>query len=126
MKRLYVAVGILAVLVLSCAVSLRYHRQQTEILVAQIDALVEAFDPDNPEAAIAPTKAFLEEYSRRTAVFPTFSRHSTLTDVECELVSLPLLLEKGEPRDYAATLLRCRERLYAFYRLELPLIENIL
>lgn len=126
MKRIYVALGILAVLVLSCVVSLRYHRQQTDALVMQIDTLVETFDPKHPETAIAPTKAFIEEYSRRTAIFPTFSRHSTLTDVECELVSLPALLEKGEPLDYTAILLRCRQRLSAFYRLELPLVENIL
>ncbi len=126
MKRIYVALGILAVLVLSCTLSLRYHREQTKILMTEIDTLVETFDPENPQAAIEPTKEFLKEYDRRTAIFPTFSRHSTLTDVECELVSLPALLEKGEPLDYAAILLRCKERLYAFYRLELPLVENIL
>ena len=126
MKRLYVAAVIAAVLAASCIGSLFYQRTQTSALVAGIDHLAAAYDPKHPEKAVAPTKAFLEEYDRRTALFPMFSRHNTLTDVECELVSLPVLLEKGEPLDYTATLLRCRERLCAYYRLELPLLENIL
>ncbi len=126
MKRLYVAAVIAAVLAASCVGSLFYQRTETNALVAGIDRLAAAYDPTHPEEAIVPTEAFLEEYDRRTALFPMFSRHNTLTDVECELVSLPALLEKGEPLDYAATLLRCRERLCAYYRLELPLLENIL
>lgn len=126
MKRLYVAIAILVFLAAFCTASLWYQRTQTRALQAKIDQLVEEFDPQNPLASLSDTTAFLEEYDRRTALFPVFSRHSTLTDVECELVALPRMLEKGEPLDYAATLLRCRERLEAFYRLELPLLENIL
>ncbi len=126
MKRLYVALALAVILTTSCVGSLRYQKIETDALIADIDALTEAFDPAHPEDALEPTRAFLEEYDRRTALFPMFSRHNTLTDVECELVSLPAILEKGEPLDYAATLLRCRERLSAYYRLELPLPENIL
>jgi len=126
MKRLYVAIAIAAVLTASCVGALMYQKVETDALIAGIDRLVESFDPQHPEDAVTVTKAFLEEYDRRTAMFPMFSRHNTLTDVECELESLPAILEKGEPLDYAATLLRCRERLCAFYRLELPLPENIL
>lgn len=126
MKRLIVAVAIALVLTGSCIASLRYQKAQTDALIARIDTLVATFDPHHPETAAAPTAALLREFDRRTAVFPVFSRHATLTDVKCELATLPVLLEKGEPLDYTATLLRCRERLSAYYRLELPLLENIL
>ena len=126
MKRLIVAVAIALVLVVSCAVSLEHQKIQTEALVAEMDAMVAAFDPEHPADAADATANLLEEFDRRTAVFPIFSRHATLTDVKCDLATLPTLLEKGEPLDYTATLLRCRERLCAYYRLELPLAENIL
>ena len=126
MKRAYVAVGILAVLVVACAVSTAYQRHQTDLLVSRIDTLIDRFQPEDPAAALADTEAFLREYEKQTAWFPLFSRHATLTDVQCELAALPVLLKKGEPMDYTVALWRCRERLCAFYRLELPLLENIL
>lgn len=126
MKRAYVAIGILVTLMVACALSLAYQRRQTDLLVSHIDTLIDRFQPEDPAAALADTEAFLQEYDKQTAWFPLFSRHATLTDVKCELASLPVLLKKGEPLDYTAALCRCRERLCAFYRLELPLLENIL
>ena len=126
MKRLIVAIAIILALSISCVVSLSHQKKQTDILIKEIDTLIADFDLSHPETALEATNDLINDFDRRTALFPVFSRHATLTDVKSELATLPALLEKGEPLDYAATLRRCRERLCAYYRLELPLLENIL
>lgn len=125
MKRIYISIGILVAIVAICVGAVIFLSQQTEYLIRQMDHLSDTFDPENPKAYLAQTEAVIEDFRKRTVVFPLFIRQNTLMEIEAELEILPALLEKGEPKDFVASLSRCQTRLETQLRLEMPLLQNI-
>lgn len=125
MKRIPVAFAVLIVLTGLCIGTLLWQEAQTNAMIGQIDKLLERFDYARPGDSLADADALIAAFERRTALFPLFLRHNGLSDVETELHTLPALLQKGEPRDVPAALVRCREKLQTLYELECPTPDNV-
>lgn len=125
MKRVIVALVLLFVVAGLCAGIIWVQREQSGYLIDRLEELEQNFDEEHPENSLEDARRFVQEFEERTKLYPAFVRHSDLTRIEEDILSLPVLLESGEPADFPTTAARCRARLEILYRLELPSLENI-
>ncbi|MBP3936967.1 MAG: DUF4363 family protein [Clostridia bacterium] len=125
MKRIYISIVLLLAIIGTCIGAVIFLSYQTETLIREMDKLSDDFDPEDPKAFLPQTEEVIEHFRERTILFPLFIRQNTLMEIEAELEILPALLEKGEPKDFVASLSRCQTRLETQLRLEMPLLQNI-
>ena len=125
MRRIYISAALLLVVVGICVGAVIFLSYQTETMIREMDDLSAEFDPEKPMAYYKQTKEVIRSFQKRTKIFPLFIRQNTLMVIVAELEILPALLEKGEPKDFVASLSRCQTRLETQLRLEMPLLQNI-
>lgn len=126
MKRVIVAIVLLALVAGGSVLSLYNERKNTDYLIELTDQIEEAFSAEDMERAQALTDRFAEEFPERTKFFPFFMRHSDITKIEENVIMLPILLQAGDMEHFPAELVRCRNQLDKLSELEVPLWENIL
>lgn len=126
MKRIFIALGTLLVVMGICIFSIRMQTKNTQYLLDSLERIQESFDRGDWEQCQQETDKFARDFEEKTRVFPFFLRHSDITRIEEIAVPLPVLLEQGDTQHFAAELARCRNQLQKLYEVELPLLENIL
>ena len=126
MKRLWLAIALLGIVIGLCVTSLLYERHQTMRLLDSLDRLEEQCLDAEPQAARKAGQAFADEFSRRTKLFACFINHSTLTDCQNNVALLPAVLENAAPGERAVEIARCRVLLTALSEVERPNGQNIL
>ena len=95
MKRLLLAVGLLALVVTACVLSNGCLRRNTAELLAYMEAAQEAYDREDKAACLEQSRRLAEAFPEKTRFFPFFLRHSDVNSLEQEIVTLPAFLEAG-------------------------------
>ncbi len=126
MKRVIVAVVLLLLVCVGCAVSIALQHAVLEEFLTKTEQMEALFKRDDIAGAVAIAETFTADYREKTRVFSMFLPHSMLTEVEKSVVSLPSILKDGEHKDFVAEVHRCRLLLQKMHDLEIPSLENIL
>ena len=125
MKRLWLAVILLALIVGVCIGGLVYLDQQTEYLIGQLDRMETALRHGDLTTAAARLQTYLDEYEERTRLFPAYMRHQDLEDNRQINAVLPVILENGQTEELHENIRRLRQRLQLIRDAEMPLLYNI-
>jgi hypothetical protein len=125
-KRVFVAVGLLLTIALGCLWSITTQGRAVDQLTARTEQMERLFLAGDTDGAAREAAALHREYRRHLNAFTLFLPHETLTEVERSVVSLPAILEKGEPKDFLGEVRRCRLLLSKMMDLERPTLQNIL
>lgn len=126
MKRVIVAVVVLILVAGGCVLSIYNERNNTNYLIDMTNQIETAFREQDLERTQQLADQFVEEFKERTRYFPFYMRHSDVSQIEENVIMLPILLEAGDMEHFPAELARCRNQLDKLGDLELPLWENIL
>lgn len=126
MKRLWLAGGIFAAIVTLCISTLFYQRQQVDVLLDDLDAVVAAYDHGDETRAYTLAVTLVDEYNRRTRFFPYFMAHGDLIQCRENLALLPSILKDGDSEEFYMESTRCRVQLEVLAASEMPTLQNIL
>ncbi|MBQ7038152.1 MAG: DUF4363 family protein [Clostridia bacterium] len=126
MKRVLVAVVLLLLVCIGCAVSITLQHAVLEEFMTKTEQMEELFKRGDVAGAVAAAESFTADYTDKTRVFSLFLPHTMLTEVEKSVVSLPAILTHGEHKDFVAEVHRCRLLLQKMHDLEMPTLQNIL
>ncbi len=124
MKRIWLAGGLFAAVILLCVSTLRYQQRQIKSLLHDLDAIEAAFDTGENAHTLA--LQFIDRYDRNTRLFPCFMSHSDLVGCRESIVLLPSILEDGNPEEFRMESARCRAQLEKLISIEMPSWQNIL
>ena len=110
MKRVILALVLLAVVAGLCGLSLHTQVSSTGYLLTMTEKLEEAYRIGD-----------MEECQRLARRFP-----EDIWAIEDTVIALPVYLETEDLQHFLSELIKCRSQLEKLYQLELPLPENIL
>lgn len=125
MKRLWIAIGILAVVLSLCIAALVYQRRQVFILIAHLENVIAAYENGMAEEAYLLAVDLMHEYDERTRLFPYFLNHNDLTGCRESVVLLPSILRDGDAQEFRMESARCRAQLEFLLSIETPTAQNI-
>ncbi len=126
MKRLWLAGGLFAAVILLCTAALMYQQNRVNGLLQQLTAVDDAYDDNALEQAHALALDLCDSYDRSTALFPCFMSHADLVGCRESVVLLPSILKDGNAEEFHMESARCRAQLERLITAELPTIQNIL
>ncbi len=126
MKRLLIAVALLAAVITACVWTTRTLQRNTDYLIQSLDEMQTAFEKGDIDSARRQAEHFAAEFPRRTRTFSFFLQHGDIIQIEEIAASLPVMLKTGDENHFPSEIARCRLQLEKLNDLELPLWENIL
>ena len=126
MKRLIIAVIILAGVAVVSILSLNVQLSNTEYLLGELGELQQAYDEGNRELCLTLSTEFVKTFESRTRIFPLFMRHADIGAIRESVAPLPVMLREGDDGHFAAQLEICRIQLETLYESETPTLQNIL
>lgn len=126
MKRVILALVLLAVVAGLCGLSLHTQVSSTGYLLTMTDKLEDAYRTGDMEECQRLARQFTEDFREQTRYFPFFMRHGDIWAIEDTVIALPVYLETEDLQHFLSELIKCRSQLEKLYQLELPLPENIL
>ena len=125
MKRLWLAGGIFAVIISLCIVTLQFQRKQVKTLIFDLDMIDAAFAEKDNERAYALSLALIDEFERRTYLFPCFMSHNDLIGCRESVAILPSILKDGDAEEFHMESARCRAQFERLLDVETPNLQNI-
>ena len=126
MKRILIALALLAAVAALCITCQITLTQQTRALIRQIDTIQTHYDAGDLPSSRAETTRYAEEAAHHTRWFPLFLRHAELISIEETATQLTAILEAGDDKRFPAELARCRRQLTCLLEMERPTWENLL
>lgn len=126
MKRLYVAVALLAAVVALCVYTSLYQNRRTDRLLDTLDRIETHCRLGDKEAAVAEAAAFATEYQRVSRWMRCYIPHSELQESRETAATLPNLLQKSDRAEIWFELARLREQLEDLRQVDSPTLWNIL
>ena len=124
MKRLYIAVALLAAVAALCLFSHRYQHRQIDRMLDALDR-IETLARDRDENAVAVAEEFAAEYRRVSDHISCYVPHGELRDSRETAAILPSLLKENET-DVYTEIARLRSQLRYLQQVDDPLLRNIL
>lgn len=125
MKRLWLAVALLALVLGLCVSSQTYLQQQTEAVLMNLTALEDSYRRGDLEEARRWAQWLAEEYPRRTELFYCFLAHSDLEDSRETVATLPAILEQNHLEELLTATARLREQLQHLQSIDRPTLDNV-
>ena len=119
------AVVLLLIIGVGCAVSLWIQYKLTDELLAETERLETLFKEGDIIGVTAASDAFVIACQRASRKLALFLPHTMLSEMEQSAVNLPAILRYGEPTDYVKEVHRCRLALQKVQELERPTLQNI-
>ncbi len=126
MKRVILAFVLLVIVAAGCLSSILIEKTTTDAMIEMIDRIEKTFYEDDFDQALTLTEEFSKEFVKRTKHFTFFMRHSDISKIEENVITLPILLQAGDHEHFPAELARCRNQIDKLGELELPTPDNIL
>lgn len=126
MKRIWLAVGILAAILTLCVSTLFHQRRQLDRLTDDLDEVISAFESGDDARAYDLAVTLEKDYLHRTRLFPLFMAHGDLIECGESLALLPSILKDGNTEEFHMESTRCRVQLERLAKSELPTLKNIL
>ena len=126
MKRLYIAVFLLAMVVAACFFTQRYQHRQVKRMLSAIDYIEAQYRADNVDVALAEARQFAEEYRVLSNRISCYIAHGELQESRETAALLPTLIEEGEKDELFEEIARLRSQLTYLEQIDDPLLQNIL
>lgn len=126
MKRLWIAAGLLCVVVGLCTVTTIYQHRRAEDMLALVDAVEEAYRQGDIPAARQAAQELLETYDSACRIMMCFTAHSDMAESQETVRLLPTLLQANGGEELGMEIARLREELTHLRNVDDPLLWNIL
>ena len=124
MKRLYIAVALLAAVAALCLFSHRYQHRQIDRMLDALDR-IETLARDGDKDAVSVAEEFAAAYRRVSDRISCYVPHGELRESRETAAILPALLEENQA-DVYAEIDRLRSQLRYLQQVDDPLLRNIL
>ena len=124
MKRLYIAVALLAAVAALCLFSHRYQHRQIDRMLDALDR-IETLARDGDENAVSVAEEFAAAYRRVSDRISCYVPHGELRESRETAAILPALLEENQA-DVYVEIDRLRSQLRYLQQVDDPLLHNIL
>lgn len=126
MKRLWVAVALIAAVVGLCITSAAYQHHRTEEMLALVDRVEDAYAAGDLTAARDAADELITVYDGVCRVMMCYVAHSDIAESQETVRMLPALLEQGGGEELQMEIARLREELTHLRQIDDPRIWNIL
>lgn len=126
MKRLYIAVALLAAVITLCTlVHWRHHRRLDE-MTSTLDHIEDLYRSGDTAAALQMAETFAEEYRQFSNRISFYVAHGEVRQSQETAALLPTLLRKGGDEELAMEIARLRSQLQYLRQVDDPIPQNIL
>lgn len=126
MKRLYIAVALLAAVVAACVLTHRYQHHQMDRMTDTLDRIEAAYRNGDTDQAMAMAEDFSAAYQRVSDRISCYVAHSELRESKETAAILPVLLQEREDEELYREIARLRSQLCYLRQVDDPLLQNIL
>lgn len=126
MKRVWIAVALLAVVVGLCGAGTLYRHRQTEGLLSTLDQLERAYTRDDMADAQRLATELVHRYERISDVLLCYTAHGDMAESMETVRLLPTLLEQGGGEELSMEIARLREEWSHLKAIDDPTMWNIL
>ena len=126
MKRIYVAWGMLALVILACVLGLWYANTASRGMSQRLESISEATKNGDLPHAYALSREAEQEWGRVHRWLCLFLSHDRLELIDRELAALPVALAYGESAQAAIQCAQLLEHMEQLFLAEMPRVENIL
>ncbi len=126
MKRVGIAVALLAVVVILSGGALLLQRHTTNGLIDFCDRLIELYRSGDIEACREAARALSDDLEKDMQWFPFFLKHERMESIFQQAGSLPYLVSDDDPADFFSTLAAMRVQLEILMDNEWPTPGNIM
>lgn len=126
MKRLYVAVVLLAAVIMLCVVTHLYQHGEIDDMLAALDGIETTARRGDMAAALSQAEAFAADYQRVSDRVSCYVSHSELRESRETAALLPALLEQGDSEELYMEIFRLRSQLLYIRQVDDPILRNIL
>ena len=126
MKRLWVAVTLLALAAGLCVGASLYQHHCIDQMLNTLDLLERAYSAEQKQSALALARQLVKDYQQAGRLLYCFIAHSDLAESQETIALLPALLQEGKQEEFQMELARLREQLRYLRDIDDPLPQNIL
>lgn len=126
MKRLWIAVGLLAVAVGLCVTATLYQHRQIDRMLGTLDRLETAYTAGDSAEAHRLAEQLATDYEATGQVLYCFIAHKELADSQETVAVLPALLRQGGEEELRMEIARLREQFRYLRDVDDPTVWNIL
>ena len=126
MKRVYLAIVLLTVVLIGCIVTIRAETVRLKELITLTEKMEACCREGDREQTLRLAQDLATQFPQKTRCFSLFLNHSVLTEIEECVIALPIHLESGNTEESLVEISRCRLLLQKQLEQELPTWENIL
>lgn len=126
MKRVLLALSLLALVLAACAGSLIYQQRQINRLEALTDGLENAYRSGEMDECVQKAKELADYFIRCSRVFSCYMSHNELNESLDTVVALAATLEEDNPEEFLLELAKFRQQLAQLWQIEIPHLNNIL
>jgi hypothetical protein len=125
MKRIYIALVLLAIIAVSCVSTLLLERKQLHAMIDLTDKMEQSCRKGDYDRALEQAITLKGEFDERTKTFALFLRHNELNAIKETVLLLPLHLEQESYHEFYIDVSRCRLLLQKQWEMDLPILQNI-
>ena len=125
MKRIWIALALLAVTLAICFFTQSFQHRQMDRMLEILDRLEAAYSADDIPLAAAIAEEFNSRYQRIADIMDGYVAHDDLAESRETAAILPALLRQGGEEELHMELARIREQLRHLRIIDDPLPENI-
>ena len=126
MKRLYIAVALLAAVTALCVLSHRYQHRQIDRMLTQLDGIEALYRSGDTAAATQAAQDFSVEYRRVSDWISCYVAHGELRESRETAALLATLIGDDDADELYMEIARLREQLRYLRQVDDPLLRNIL
>ena len=126
MKRIGIAVVLLAIVIVLSGGALLLQRHATEHLIGACDEMVTIYQSGDIERCRASAEAFSDDLEEDMKWFPFFLAHERMESIFQQAGALPYLVNDDDPADFFAALATIRVQLGTLMDNEWPTPANIM
>lgn len=126
MKRLYIAVVLLAAVVALCVLTHRYLHREIDRMLTTLEEIETAARRGDTDQALAKAATFAADYQQVSDWISCYVPHGELRESKETAALLPALLEKGVSEELYMEIYRLRTQLATIRQVDDPILRNIL
>ena len=126
MKRVWIAIALLLIVVGLSGGALWIQHRATDHLIASCDALVNLYQQGKLEQCRQSAKELSDDLEKHMRWFPFFLKHERMESIFQQAGTLPYLVNNDEAADFFSSLTVMRVQLAILMDNEWPTPENIL
>ena len=125
MKRIWIALALLAVTLAMCFLTQMFQHRQMSRMLEALDRLEDVYNAGDRAGATKIAEEFNRRYQRITGIMDCYVAHNDLAASRETAALLPVLIRQGGEEELQMELARLREQMGHLQNIDVPLPENI-